>query len=548
MSKDNPAFGGFQRNYTHDWELAMLARAVYESKEDIALRLTGRYTSSGIVTADVLNEVENPRPVGVQIPPNWSLLGDDMRNKSNFLDNNAERGSGLTMAAFEGPGNRIVIAIRGTDGDRDFISRNTDGWPEAGANAALAADGEVLNELTGLAKGDGPKQQLRDLQQMVMPSWHRQFKEALDFIAEVRKKYPNHQIEVTGHSLGGSIAQLAAYTFGLNGAAFDPAGAANLIESKGYKEWLKLNGIDPERLRAAARDVYTRPDFANYLVNDSPVSEKSGPHLLPENNMAITSLGGRSGAKDYASYIVGKAGALSSDVVDALPIPPLLSSGPKNTARGAEAMGEAIEYMDAADKLGKAAKGADMLDVLSRHEMDRILRVMESAMEKGKLQQWGHEPTTPEHEPVARNTSAPAKHPFDPTQASHPDHTLYLQSCKAVHAMETSLGRNPDQNTERMIASMLPLAKENGLHCIDHVVLSVQTPKALAGANVFAVQGELNDPAHLRAHMPTATAIQRPTEESFKQLEQVNQRLAQERTQIQMFTQAEREKGQAHLV
>ncbi|MFI8719369.1 XVIPCD domain-containing protein [Stenotrophomonas sp. NPDC077464] len=65
------------------------------------------------------------------------------------------------------------------------------------------------------------------------------------------------------------------------------------------------------------------------------------------------------------------------------------------------------------------------------------------------------------------------------------------------------------------------LAKENGLSHVDHVVLSDRTSHAAAAENIFVVQGERNDPAHLRASMPTVQAAQAPLEASLERGEQL---------------------------
>jgi len=67
-----------------------------------------------------------------------------------------------------------------------------------------------------------------------------------------------------------------------------------------------------------------------------------------------------------------------------------------------------------------------------------------------------------------------------------------------------------EHGKERVSASLYVLAKENGLSRVDHVMLSERTPNATAAENIFVVQGERNDPAHLRASMPTAQAAQTP--------------------------------------
>lgn len=95
-----------------------------------------------------------------------------------------------------------------------------------------------------------------------------------------------------------------------------------------------------------------------------------------------------------------------------------------------------------------------------------------------------------------------------------------LQQVRAgVNAIDAQAGRTPDENSERLIASVMTLARQNNLDRADHVVLSQQTTDSPAGRNVFVVQGELNNPAHLRAHMPTDVAVQTPVEQSLQQLE-----------------------------
>ncbi|PPT57202.1 hemolysin [Xanthomonas arboricola] len=101
----------------------------------------------------------------------------------------------------------------------------------------------------------------------------------------------------------------------------------------------------------------------------------------------------------------------------------------------------------------------------------------------------------------------------------HRDYALLQQVRAGVNAIDAQAGRTPDENSERLIASVMTLARQNNLDRADHVVLSQQTTDSPAGRNVFVVQGELNNPAHLRAHMPTDVAVQTPVEQSLQQLE-----------------------------
>ncbi|MCC4587095.1 hemolysin [Xanthomonas sp. NCPPB 1067] len=101
----------------------------------------------------------------------------------------------------------------------------------------------------------------------------------------------------------------------------------------------------------------------------------------------------------------------------------------------------------------------------------------------------------------------------------HRDYALLQQVRAGVSAINAQAGLTPGENSERLIASVMTLARQNNLDRADHVVLSKQTADSPAGRTVFVVQGELNDPAHLRAHMPTDVAVQTPVEKSLQQLE-----------------------------
>lgn len=78
--------------------------------------------------------------------------------------------------------------------------------------------------------------------------WHPQFALALSEAKRIKEQYEaaGYSVSVTGHGAGGSIAQLASYTLDLPGNAFDPLGAKNLTESRGYAQWCRENGIDPQ--------------------------------------------------------------------------------------------------------------------------------------------------------------------------------------------------------------------------------------------------------------------------------------------------------------
>lgn len=110
----------------------------------------------------------------------------------------------------------------------------------------------------------------------------------------------------------------------------------------------------------------------------------------------------------------------------------------------------------------------------------------------------------------------------DPRQASHPDHAMYQQIERGVHAIDAAHGRTPDQASARLTAALLPLAKENGLSRVDHVLMSQAYGNGVHnGENVFVVEGDPTDHAHLRARMNTAQALNTPEAQSFERARQI---------------------------
>ena len=120
-----------------------------------------------------------------------------------------------------------------------------------------------------------------------------------------------------------------------------------------------------------------------------------------------------------------------------------------------------------------------------------------------------------------------------PSQAGHPDHGLYSQIASHVREHDRQSGRPWDEVSQRMTASLLALAKEGGLSQVDHVVFSRKSEHVAAGENVFVVQGRLDDPANLRAHMKTDEAVRTPEAASFDKVEAVIERMAPQTARAQ---------------
>ena len=118
-------------------------------------------------------------------------------------------------------------------------------------------------------------------------------------------------------------------------------------------------------------------------------------------------------------------------------------------------------------------------------------------------------------------------------------HELHQQIREKIASLDAEHGRSFDASSERLSASLLVLARENGLDRVDHVVLSQQTSTAPAAHGIFVVKGELDDPAALRASTATAAAAQCSVQESMERLAQVNQREAEGASQDRVREQAQ---------
>lgn len=498
MSKGTPTFPAAQLDLSYDSDLAMLSDAVYASKAELAA-LTP--------------------PDGVELPLNWSLLGDrEWSNRDNFKD---DRSTGLTAAAFEmsyDADKRIVIAFRGSDEAQDWL----------GPNVRLAADGDLLGAI-GVSgpKTEHTQKQMGDVQRAAVDpigrvfgsdrgskDWDPQIEAALDYALAMQRKYgADHKIEVTGHSLGGAHAQIVAHTFGWGGRTFDAPGAKNIIESEGYQKWCKKNGVTPPGAPDYEHGTVQQASLLNYTVNNSVVNERTGDHI--GTKMSISSLAGRQGVLEHGQWAVGLiAGAIAETPLLDQTVGKVIGPGSKW-----------VEYLSKGAALGA--------DVSERHDMSRISRAFQEDVANGRTipRQYGDASSG---EDVSRRLAN------GPAQPGHPDHSMHEAIKSGVQDIYAKHGMPFNESGERHVAALLANAKQSGLTRIDHVVEGVG---AKSGADIFVVEGDLRDPANKRALVNTEAAAQIPVEKSIQQIDAANQRqgqLAQEQSQDQTRTVAPR--------
>ncbi|MCG8275694.1 XVIPCD domain-containing protein [Stenotrophomonas sp. NLF4-10] len=91
-----------------------------------------------------------------------------------------------------------------------------------------------------------------------------------------------------------------------------------------------------------------------------------------------------------------------------------------------------------------------------------------------------------------------------------------------VAGIDQQHGREYDGTSERISVGLLAVAKENGLERVDHVVLG-SAPSDGARQRLFVVQGDLDNPAHVRASVAVDAAARMPVEQSYVKVEQIIQ-------------------------
>lgn len=135
--------------------------------------------------------------------------------------------------AFQHMDGRVIITYRGTDGVSD-----------------LPADTNIM-----------------------FGKWGTQFTQGLSFVQTVAS-LPGvniNNILVTGHSLGGAIAQVVSYAYGLSGATIDPAAGKALLATDGFEQTVTGLGLD--------RSKFGTGTMTNWAVSGSGVSGASGDHI-----------------------------------------------------------------------------------------------------------------------------------------------------------------------------------------------------------------------------------------------------------------------------
>ncbi|WP_145481727.1 XVIPCD domain-containing protein [Stenotrophomonas rhizophila] len=316
------------------------------------------------------------------------------------------------------------------------------------------------------------------------------------------------EVTVTGHSLGGSLAQITAHHYGLKGETFNAYGAVSLSGSR-----IPQGGHSViNHVMAADAVSAASPHFGEVRVyaRQHEIDTLSQAHY---SNSALNVL-----IPDYpitaaaASVDSHKMGQFIGDESV------LLMGGAQQLAAANARM--IHEYRSDIDGLRTGAT------VISRGVPGGMIDAYDKL--RGPL-----EPGEPARRHTGQgNTDHEGARMDEP---GHPGYSLFKDAQRGVHAQDARVGRTPDHASDQLAGSLATRMHAAGGNRIDAVLMSEDA------ARTFAVQGRVDDPAHLRVAVETVPAMNTPLDQSSRALQaaaEARQAEQQDRqlTQVQSST------------
>lgn len=307
------------------------------------------------------------------------------------------------------------------------------------------------------------------------------------------------EVTVTGHSLGGALAQITSHHFNVKGETFNAYGAVSLsyrIPEGGNTMINHVMASDP--VSAASPHfgqvrIYARPNEISTLAANG-FSNHSLRALIPDR--PIIAAGSSFGAHKLGNFL-GDGSVLQHPETQKLA---------KDNARMIEEYRDDVELLRCG--VTRAARGipggaVDLYDHI-----------------RGPLQPG--EPARREAEKNGHHTSM-----LRMDDANHVGNPLFNDAIRGVHAQDVRVGRVPDVMSTQLAGSLAAEMHAAGGKRIDEVVMNADASRS------FAVQGQGGDPAHLRVSVDTAVAMNTPLEQSSQRIDQqaADQRVALERDQ-----------------
>lgn len=371
---------------------------------------------------------------------------------------------------------------------------------------------------------------------MVATRLNAQAIESEVFTAKVIQKVTAHRsddapmdISVTGHSLGGGLAQLNAERFALKGESFNAYGTLGLVSHHREGGSQMVNHVragDPVSAASGhfgeVRIYATADDIRN--IEQAGYGYDSGYHPGRAISAVSASAHSMSNFVDIdgqKSIINADAEALyrshaeaidhyRSDVRTSRELATVAIGNPAVVGVSLSTMAGVTEAALIAaqfDKLVKDAAGpAHAIEQGAAWSAD----VAMAAFTPAGTSEFVHGTTTGSAQLDQLVRAASIK------DEGHPGHAMYREALGEISKLDAANGRSTDSLSEKLAASLAVEGRKQGLSHIDHVVLSDDA------TNAYAVQGDMNSPFKQIASVQTELGIGTSLEASSRAWVQAN--------------------------
>lgn len=360
-------------------------------------------------------------------------------------------------------------------------------------------------------------------------------------------------VHVTGHSLGGALAQITAHHYTLPGDAFNPYGAAGLayrlpegqpanaapftnhvmagdLVSAGGPHYGKVEMYalprELEVLRNAEQgqriaSLATLGMASNHVMSAAVAVQLGDSHRLVHFLDRMTDKGPVQSVLDDPKARITDPEDLRRIADYRSDVHQLRAGATVLVGGGPGLLRDGVNYLRGTEEAGAHARHEAEAEQRARHALKPGEHLIQDATDKGSpsLGNPAFSPRNPLQESIESTLD---KAGLDPRKEGHPDQPLYRQIRDGVSAVDAKHGRSFDETSERMTASLLAAAKSSGLERVDHVVLG-NPPSDGSGPRMFVVQGALDNPAHLRTSVAISDAVNTPVEHSLAKVEQISQ-------------------------